>query len=84
MNEWEERMGNVTKIKLKSAKHKTKVGERGGKQQQHFYPVLFTKHGEMLNDKIKKLWIFGAPKFIKALTCFAKVGETRLINNDLF
>lgn len=22
-------MGNVTKIKLKSAKHKTKVGERG-------------------------------------------------------
>lgn len=53
MNEWEERMGNVTKIKLKSAKHKTKVGERGGKQQQHFYPVLFTKHGEMLNDKLR-------------------------------
>lgn len=51
MNEWEERMGNVTKIKLKSAKHKTKVGERGGKQ--HFYPVLFTKHGEMLNDKLR-------------------------------
>lgn len=51
MNEWEERMGNVTKIKLKSAKHKTKVGERGRKQ--HFYPILFTKHGEMLNDKLR-------------------------------
>lgn len=44
-------MGNVTKIKLKSAKHKTKVGERGRKQ--HIYPILFTKHGEMLNDKLR-------------------------------
>lgn len=46
-------MENVTKIKLKSAKHKIGVGYREGEKKNTTICHYLQNHEEMLNDKLR-------------------------------